>query len=59
MSYQPIYRPMVRHTSSMRKFASDVLGLAEEEERVFVMASPRRLADVTVLKEVSVVDVLN
>lgn len=36
----------------MRKFASG-LGLAEEDERVFVMASPRRLADVTVLKEVS------
>lgn len=39
-------------TASMRKFASG-LGLADEGERVFVMASPRRLADVTVLQEVS------
>eukprot|EP00752_Nemacystus_decipiens_P011914 g10565.t1 len=36
---------------SMRRFASS-LGLGDEEERVFVVACPRRLADVTVLREV-------
>ena len=38
--------------ASMRKFAS-MLGLRDEEERVFVVACPRRLADVTVLREVT------
>lgn len=38
--------------SSLRKFAA-TLGLIEEEERVFVVACPRRLADVTVLREVT------
>lgn len=37
--------------SSMRDFAS-TLGLANEEERVFLMVCPRRLVDVTVLREV-------
>lgn len=38
--------------ASVRKFAS-TLGVGEEEERVFVVACPRRLADVTVLREVA------
>ncbi|CAM9373933.1 unnamed protein product [Ectocarpus sp. 12 AP-2014] len=36
---------------SMRDFAS-TLGLANEEERVFLMVCPRRLVDVTVLREI-------
>eukprot|EP00903_Cladosiphon_okamuranus_P017750 g16339.t1 len=39
---------------SMSKFTS-TLGLGDERERVFVMACPRRLADVTVLREVILV----
>ncbi|CAN0494355.1 unnamed protein product, partial [Ectocarpus sp. 12 AP-2014] len=36
---------------SMRDFAS-TLGLANEEEKVFIMVCPRRLVDVTVLREI-------
>lgn len=48
----PIIVSCCRFLSSMREFAS-TLGVNNEEERVFIVACPRRLADITVFSEVS------